>query len=155
MIHSKTRCKPHCRGVALPLVLICIVLAMTIGASLLQAVLLHHRQGKSVDQQQQSLWLAESGVQRAIHKLRSSPEYRGEIWKIPAATLGGSDDGSVSIQVEPQEGDRESWKIVVEAVYPDHPQHRVLQQREIRITTSPKSKIPMSQTLSEGASLEE
>jgi len=129
MIHQETRCKQRCRGIALPLVLFCIVLAMAIAASLLQAVLLHHRQAKSIEQQHQSLWLAESGVQRAIYKLHSSPEYRGEIWTIPAATLGDLDDGRVTIQVVPQENDPASWKVVVEAVYPDHPQHRKVQQR--------------------------
>ena len=129
MIHQETRCKRRCRGIALPLVLFCIVLAMAIGASLLQAVLLHHRQAKTLEQQHQSLWLAESGVQRAINKLRSSPDYRGEVWTIPATTLGDLGDGRVTIQVEPQENDPASWKVVVEAVYPDHPQHRVVQQR--------------------------
>ena len=133
MIHQETRCKQRYRGIALPLVLFCIVLAMGIGASLLQAVLLHHRQAKSVAQQHQSLWLAESGVQRAIYKLRSSPKYRGEVWTIPAATLGDLDDGRVTIQVEPQENDPASWKVVVEAVYPDHPQHRTVQQRVVEV----------------------
>ncbi len=131
MNRFRTRRHHHPRGMALPLVLVCIVLAMALGAALVKAVLLQHRHTELVDQQHQSLWLAESGIQRALYKLQQSPEYRGETWQIPAATLGGSDDGVVTIDITPSDGDVVGWNIAVEAKYPDDTQHRILQRREL------------------------
>ena len=136
MNRYRTRRYHNPRGMALPLVLVCIVLAMALGATLVKAVLLQHRHTQLIDQQHQSLWLAESAVQRALFKLQHSPEYRGETWQIPATTLGGSDDGIVTIDVTPSDvtpsdGDLAGWNIVVEAKYPDDAQHRVLQRREL------------------------
>ncbi len=118
-------------GIGLPLVLLCIVLAMALGATLVQRVLLYHHRAQLNGQQCQSLWMAESGVQRAISKLRKSPEYRGEVWRIPAVTLGGTDAGRVTIRVEPADGEQRGWTVYVEAIYPDHPRHRVIEQRDL------------------------
>ena len=124
------------RGVALPLVLFCIVLILALGAALVKAVLLQHRHSQLMDQQHQSMWLAESAVQRALYKLRDSANYRGELWHISAATLGGSDDGSVTIQVESDVDDPTARKVTIEAIYPDHPLHRVVQRRELFVAGS-------------------
>ena len=136
MIGNSIRNNHGRRGVALPLVLFCILLAMILGIALTKTILLHHGQAQLTDQQHQSLWLVESAVQRATFNLRKSPEYRGETWQIPAATLGGSDDGKVTIRVNPDSGATAGWKVRVEATYPDHPLHRVVQQRAVIVPRS-------------------
>ncbi len=118
-------------GAALPLVLICMVLAMGMGAAMIRSVLIQHRRTQLAGQQTQSMWLAESGVQRAMFQLQRSPKYRGEVWEISAATLGGTDSGRVTIEIESRDGDTRDWAIHVEAIYPDHPRHRVVQHREV------------------------
>jgi type II secretory pathway component PulK len=133
MNHEQYGRNHHRKGMALPLVLICIVIAMTIGAALTQTILLHYRHAQLAEHQCQSLWLAESAVQRAVHKLRNSPQYQGEVWNIPAGTLSGKEPGRVTIQVERRDG---AWKVRVEAVFPDHPQYRVVAQRELVVPIS-------------------
>ncbi len=120
-------------GMALPLVLVCLLVAMLLAAAVTRSVLMHARQAAIMAQQQQTSWLAESGVQRAIQQLRLSNEYRGEEWHVPAASLGGASDGAIRIAVEPEGNDRAWWEIHVEAIYPEHPPHRVTVQRELSV----------------------
>ena len=80
--------------------------------------MLQQRQADLAAAEQQSFWLAESAVQRAIHKLHASPDYTGETWEVPADALGSGSAGVVIIQVtktsEPQAG----WQVRVESHYP-------------------------------------
>ncbi len=128
------RCRPL--GFALPLVLLCLVIAMMLAAAVTRTVLMHHRHAQVLAQQQQSFWLAESALQRAVHQLRESTDYRGEQWKIPAESLGGKSDASVLIRVEPATGGDAQWQITVEASYPELPPHRVVVARELSIGAS-------------------
>ena len=135
MTWNRIRCDRPSRGMALPLVLICIAIAMLIGTALINATLINYQHTRVAEQQMQSLWLADSAVQRAIYKLRESPDYSGETWEVTAAELGGQFDGIVTIDVVAQ--DQGGKKIVVEAVYPNHGQHRVVERRERVMTTTP------------------
>lgn len=119
------------RAMALPLVLVCLAIAMLLGATLINGVLLNYRRTRSAEQQVQALWLADSGVQRARYMLEESPEYRGEVWKVAAADLGGSAAAVVTIEIVRDEEDQTKQTIVIEAVYPNDGQHRAVEHREL------------------------
>ena len=110
-------------------ILICVVVAIMLGAALTETLVVQHRQVRLSQQQQQSFWLAESAVQRTLHPLKASPDYRGETWSVPADVLGsvGVVDIEVESVVEPQAG----WSVRVASRYPDAPRHRIVYEREL------------------------
>ena len=105
-------------GVVLAATLVCIVIAVMLAAALTKATLLQHRQVQVGDYQQQSFWLAESGVQRALYQLRASADYAGETWDVPAEVLGSDAAGVVVIQVQPTSEPQAGWDVRVESRYP-------------------------------------
>jgi hypothetical protein len=115
------------------------VIAMALGTALLRSVLVHRQQSQRYVWQQQSLWLAESGYQRAVCRLRESSDYVGEIWMVPASTIGADAQGVVTIEVQSREGSR---YVVVEAGYPEDPQHRSTCRREIRLPRPAEEPLP-------------
>lgn len=120
-------------GMALPMILVCLALAMMIGAAMLQAVVIYHRQAQLIEEQHQTMWLAESAVQQAVYKLQQSAAYRGEIWEVSGETLGRSEGAAVTIQIEPQAQSSEQWKIIVDARYPAQGQLQVSERRELLV----------------------
>ncbi len=85
-----SRRRPVSRGgVILAAALTALFVVSLLGLALVQLVLIHHRQEQIEAQRQQCFWLAESGVQRALARLAKSPDYAGETWTIPSATLTG------------------------------------------------------------------
>lgn len=95
-------------GSVLAIVLVSLLVASMLGLALLKTVLVHHRQARLLGGQHQALWLAEAGVQRALHGLADSPDYEGETWEVAAETLGSARSAVVTIQVAKSEpkGDR-------------------------------------------------
>ncbi len=124
-------------GVILAAVLISLFVVMLIGAELTRTIMLHHRQTRLSESQQQSFWLAESALQRAVHALTKSPEdYKGETWRVPAEALGAGSPGVAIIQVEPA-ADPETGRVIrVQAYYPEDGAHRILHERELSVNSS-------------------
>jgi hypothetical protein len=77
------------------------------------------------------LWLAESGVQRALQRLASSADYHGETWAVPSEVLGGTQSAVVRIQVTKLAGPQAGQQIAVEARYPADPVYGTLWQRAV------------------------
>jgi|SRR5579872_6607716 len=127
------------RGAFAIVVLICLVVAGTIVASLLKMALLHDRQLSSEQNRLQAAWLADSGLDRAANRLAREAGYTGETWKIDPAQLGGVDAALVTIRVQKSEADAANRTIVVEAAYPaEGPNHvRVTRQAEVAVTDKP------------------
>ncbi len=106
------------RGLILAAALVCIAVALMLATVLAKATLLQHHQTDLAGCEQQSFWLAESAVQRAIHNLRSSPAYTGETWDVPAELLGSSSPAAVIIQVSPAAEPQDGWTVHVESRLP-------------------------------------
>ena len=79
----------------------------------------------------QALWLAEAGVERAAARLAADPKYAGETWTISAAELAGGDGAVVRIEVKAIADRPERRSVRVEADYPDAPEHRCRQVKQI------------------------
>ncbi len=90
---------PRRKGSVLVIVLISLLVATMLGASLIRTVLIRHRQMHVLACQQQALWLAEAGVQRAFRELAKTPDYDGETWEVPPDALGEGNEGEVTIDV--------------------------------------------------------
>ncbi len=124
----------HRRGMALIVVLVCLIVAAALAAALLQMALAEHqaqvRQGRELE----AAWLAESGLERAAARLAADADYPGETWTIPAADLGGPHGAAVRIAVEPVPDRPDLRQVAVEADYPDHPHFRARRTRQATLS---------------------
>ena len=118
-------------GVILAAVLATLLVAMLFGAQLTRAVVAHHRRARLSEQQQQSFWLAESAVQRALLGLAKSADYRGETWRVPEDVFGAGKPGVAVIRVESTTEPQAGRMIRVQAQYPADPVLRSLYEREL------------------------
>jgi Tfp pilus assembly protein PilX len=112
------------------LALVCLVVVMLIGASLLQVIVAEQRQLQQAQYALQAFWLADSAVARATARLAAAPDYTGETWQVAADELHGRWPGVVVIRVERIGDATPRAQIVVEGQYPPDPLHRVVQHRE-------------------------
>lgn len=103
------------RGSFLVVALVCLVLSAVLIAALLRSTLLLSRQAQVEQQRAQADWLASAGLSRATSRLRSNPDYTGEIWNVPAESLRGSEPARVEIQVRTNERNTSHKAIVVVA----------------------------------------
>ena len=120
-------------GVILVVALVSLLVVTLLGGELIKATVVRHRQARLAEQRQQSFWLAESAVGRALHALAESPDYEGETWRVPESSFGTGLVGVAVISVEPAEGPSEGRLIRVQAHYPDDPVHRILHERELLV----------------------
>jgi len=125
------------------MVLAGLLVASLLGLALIKKVLLHHRQAQVAGQQQQSFWLAEAGVQRAVQRLAKSPDYHGEEWVIPADVLGAARPARVTIEVTKADESSQAAEIRVESRFPDDPIRRTIYRRTLpfHVNQQPSTKI--------------
>ncbi len=126
------------RGSILVVVLVSLLVASMLGASLIRTVVVHHRQMRILGGQQQAFWLAEAGVQRAEAQLSKDAQYNGETWPVPAGVLGASRTAEVKIQVTRPDGQPLVRAIRVEVVLDDGRAEPAGCQREYRFHVSPE-----------------
>jgi len=118
------------RGAVTIVVLLATLIVFSIGLTMLETTLRERERTLQFEQRQQSTWLAESGIERAAAKLQSNPEYSGETWTLDKEELGGSDEGTVTIKVVPE--DNSDRRIVtVVADYPNDPHQLIRTSRKI------------------------
>ncbi|MHB8897273.1 MAG: hypothetical protein ACYC6Y_00850 [Thermoguttaceae bacterium] len=106
-------------GSIVVIVLVALLVATMLGASLIQAVLIHHRQVRILAGQQQASWLADAGVLRAVRHLSDSRDYTGETWQVPAEVLGPSRTAEVTIRVAQLDGRPDGREIQVQVALKD------------------------------------
>lgn len=90
----------HRRAAVLMSVLVCAAIVGVIFAVTLRTAYMRRRFLDSNYQRLQSKWLAESGVERAIHRLTEDAKYSGEMWLVNSSDIDGMSAGSVEIAVK-------------------------------------------------------
>jgi Tfp pilus assembly protein PilX len=121
------------RGAVLVMMLVCLLVVGSLGVLMLRSALHEVGQSRTREQQLQTLWLVESGLERGLVRLAASSDYSGETWHIAADELNGQDAASVRIAIERIEDIPLARRVTVEAIYPDEPLHRIVQRRTIQI----------------------
>jgi Tfp pilus assembly protein PilX len=113
------------RGAALIAAMIAVLLASAVGTILLKTALAQRRTAIREQRRQQSIWLAESAIERAAAKLSRDAAYTGETWTIPAAELGGRGGARVVIKASRTPSASGTLRTVsVTAEYPLDSPHR-------------------------------
>lgn len=87
------------RGAVSIWAIVCLLLVTAMGATLGRLALMGSRHMIQERRQSQAEWLLQSGWLLASTRLHANSDYKGETWNVPAAELGGADDGRVKIEV--------------------------------------------------------
>jgi hypothetical protein len=122
------------RGGFIIVVMVCLLLAGMLVASLLKLALLQAGQLGHEQTRLQTAWLADSALKRAASRLARDDSYEGETWKISAAQLRGLDGAVVVIRVD--RGEAGQPRVVVEATYPAEGPPRARMTRQATLTVA-------------------
>jgi Tfp pilus assembly protein PilV len=124
------------RGLVLLFVLAVIAVATVRMVALARTMVSSREELQTQSWQLQAGWLACSGLQRAVARLKDRPDYAGETWHVSADEIGGRVGAAVRIDVEPAAGEPGRRLVRVVANYPDSPQHRARESRQAIVQTS-------------------
>ena len=69
------------RGAVMVAAIICMGVTMMLLATMLRGAVAERRQLRYDHWHRQAEWLSHSGVERAVHRLRTDPQFAGETWK--------------------------------------------------------------------------
>ena len=126
------------RGVVLLVSIVCLAIAAVVFLSLVRVSITEKHRVDTEAWQLQAAWLAESGLERAVARLRADPAYQGETWSLSARDLGTQHGAAVRIQVENVPDHPQTRAVRVEADYPDQPQRRGRYSKQVLIEEQPK-----------------
>ena len=126
------------RGAILIVVLVCMAVAAVLFVVLARQAATEHHVTQSRQWAVQAQWLAEAGVERAAARLAANADYTGETWNISPDELAGHNAAVVRIRAETIAGDSDRRIVHVEADYPDDPQHRSRQIKQISVDVAKK-----------------
>ncbi len=108
------------RGAVVLFAIIALLLTSIIGGSLLKTALAQRRFALRDQTRLQSIWLAESGVERAAAMLSRDSNYTGETWSLPASDIGGNKAAEVIINIETVDDVPNRRRVTVIADYPQN-----------------------------------
>jgi Tfp pilus assembly protein PilX len=128
----------HRRGAFAVVVLVCLLIAGMVLASLVRLALIQDRQSRSDQWRIQAGWLAESGLSRAASRLAADPKYPGETWEIGSDTLHG-ESGVVVIQVQKETAGAGRRLVIAEAAFPAAGPEQARRTRQVFVTLSEES----------------
>ncbi len=134
---------PKQSGVALLLVILCMIIITTMIGAMLRHVTLANRQMKQRMYQIQATWLVESGVERAVFAIQQDADYSQETWRVTAEELDGQYAGQVEIRVHSETDDDSLVAVDVLAIYP-HPSEFGVKVRK-RIMVAKNNNFTLSQ----------
>ncbi|MBN1590149.1 MAG: hypothetical protein JW888_11585 [Pirellulales bacterium] len=120
-------------GAILIVVLVCLAVATAVSIVVVRQIVTERQATQMHFRRLQASWLAEAGIERAAARLAADPEYTGETWTIPANELVSDEGGVVRIHVETIKDQPERRSVRVEADYPDMPERRCRQVKEILV----------------------
>jgi hypothetical protein len=98
-------------GAALMMVVVILMIFSVLMVSITWKLVTHHRMLEHRSQQQQSLWLARSGLEMAAARLLADPKYRGQ-------TMEPVPLGEVRVTVVPDKKSPDVYQVTSEARFP-------------------------------------
>lgn len=109
--------RPTRAGTALICAMVALVVVSSMVGSLLQLTLQTQKRTHLAAQSLQAEWLVQAALERSMQGLRTSADYAGEIWNLPASQITGVHPGHLEIQVAPG-ATPDQRKIHILAEYP-------------------------------------
>lgn len=133
------RLKPARQGAAVIVAIVCLAVAAMVFLGLLRTIIAQRETVQTEAWRVQAAWLAESGLERAMARLAKDRQYSGETWTIPADLLDARNGAVVTIKIEPAPEEPNGRLVRVQADFPDHPEHRARQTKEVTVPLRPAS----------------
>ena len=99
-------------------VLVCLTILMTLYAVWMRSVLFERQQTRAEEDRVQADYLALSALARAAARLDSDEAYQGETWRVEPTAHERGPGGTVTIRIEPVEGQPHARLVTVDAHYP-------------------------------------
>jgi hypothetical protein len=115
--NNNVRRPAHNRGAVLVAALVCLLIVMSMLGTMLRSTLRTGRQLHVERDRQQAEFLLQAGADRAAQLLASNPEFRGDMWTLPAEAILGRGGGTVTTSLT-RESDEAPWQLQVVAEYP-------------------------------------
>jgi hypothetical protein len=128
--------RPARRGAVLLVAVVCVGVCCAIFVSLVRLSVAERHRADAEAWQVQAAWLAESGLERAVARLRADAGYQGETWNLTADAMGTGEPAVVTIQVEKVPEGANRRLVRVRADYPDDPQHRARSSKQAAVELS-------------------
>ena len=115
-------------------VLVCLLVVTLVAASLVQVLVLSHRQTDKELQHLQAFWIAEAGLHRGRRAILQDPTFSGSRWEVTLDVNGHAQQAVARIQVEAVPNQPQKRLLVVEAFWPNDSLDRSLERRELLIS---------------------
>lgn len=125
------------RGLVSVVMLIGLIILGVVAASLLKVAGSRRTLSRIAENRLQAAALADSGLERAIARLRTHPDYPGEVWEIPTSDLGERGPARIQIDALPDPDHPQSRRVVVVADFLTHNPSPVRQSRMLSIPLPP------------------
>jgi hypothetical protein len=122
------------RGALMIVALACLLISLSLVATMIQGALRDRRNLRSYRDQRQTHWLVQSAAERAAYRLAHEPDYRGETWKPVVGDGKLAAAGEVVVEAT-READDEPWHVRIVAEYPAGVVQSVRQSHRFEIST--------------------
>jgi hypothetical protein len=140
------------RGMTVVAVLACLIVLTLLGAALLKLSLARRQFNRELEHRLQADWLVESGIDRALARLATVNDYKGETWRLSAADLGlpespgqalgpkpsGSAAAVITITVDHPRAESAGRRVRVQADYQAAGANRCRSSDELLVDLEPK-----------------
>jgi Tfp pilus assembly protein PilX len=128
------------RGLTTVAVLALLIVLGLIASTIVALSATYHARSRTRDRASQSEALADAGLDRAFARLAADPEYKGERWEIPAASLGlpaAEGAGPAAVVTIAVESEGEARTVRVQADHPVEPERRARSSRRVVLPEKP------------------
>lgn len=126
------------RGALMIVALACLLISLSLLASMIQGALRDRRSLRSLRDQRQTHWLVQSAADRAAYRLANEPDYRGETWKPLVGDGELAAMGEVVVETT-RDADGDPWQVRIVAEFPAGAVPSVRQTHTFEISTVPPS----------------
>lgn len=123
------------RGTVLVAALVCMLIVMAMLGTMLVGTLRISRQMRKGRDHRQCELLLQAGLERAAFRLAEKPDYAGETWDLPGASIIGLGDGQVTIEVT-RKSDELPPQIHVVAEYPTGSEHSIRRSETVPVLST-------------------
>lgn len=130
-MRSRRRAIVPRRGAVMLLVIVMLFVATLLMGTIVEGVLRGRRQLRQEQRRLQAHWLADAGLQRARHKLRTTPDYGGDTWRVSGPDASGEAEIVTTVT-----GPSDAKQLTVVVDYPLGSPARVRVRRQTLVSLS-------------------
>jgi hypothetical protein len=123
-------------GLLVVAALVCLLVVTSIVAAMLHSAVRARRALHVERDRRQAELLVEAGADRAVARLASDPEYRGDTWAIDSSFIVNLGDGRVTTSIS-RSADTEPWQLHIVVEYPLNREFPIRRSHTYKIASSP------------------